>query len=242
MDVSFKNMSNKTISIQVDPNDKLESVIPKLMEQNEIDPEKNTIKFIFKGRVLNNSSSFQEFKDEQKLTIIYMVSKNKSVTEVKIEPIQEISTNTIKENWHQESSNSQKQEVKIELVQENLNQNGNHIDKMRAAVTATLFFIRQNPQFTDLFMNNFTTLLEILLSDQLRPLFERIYIDTSENSEEEHSEEENDINSQSNDLTELDQFNIDTLVLLGFSKDDSIQAYLLCNKNVELAASMLMDN
>ena len=78
MDVSFKNMSNKTISIQVDPNDKLESVIPKLMEQNEIDPEKNTIKFIFKGRVLNNSSSFQEFKDEQKLTIIYMVSKNKS--------------------------------------------------------------------------------------------------------------------------------------------------------------------
>ena len=55
MDVSFKNMSNKTISIQVDPNDKLESVIPKLMEQNEIDPEKNTIKFIFKGRVLMKS-------------------------------------------------------------------------------------------------------------------------------------------------------------------------------------------
>ena len=78
MDVSFKNMSNKTISIQVDPNDKLESVVSKLLEQNEIDPEKNTIKFIFKGRVLNNASTFSEFKDEQKLTIIYMVSKNKS--------------------------------------------------------------------------------------------------------------------------------------------------------------------
>jgi len=235
MDVSFKNMSNKTISIQVDPNDKLESVVPKLMEQNEIDPEKNTIKFIFKGRVLNNSSTFQEFKDEKQLTIIYMVSKNK--TDSSNVQKQEIKTDT-----NQESSTSQKQEVKIEPVQENLNQNGNHIDKMRAAVTATLFFIRQNPQFTDLFMNNFTTLLEILLSDQLRPLFERIYIDTSENSDEEHSEEATNINSQSNDLTEQDQLNIDTLVLLGFSKDDSIQAYLLCNKNVELAASMLMDN
>jgi len=235
MDVLFKNMSNKTISIQVDPNDKLESVVPKLMEQNEIDPEKNTIKFIFKGRVLNNSSTFQEFKDEKQLTIIYMVSKNK--TDSSNVQKQEIKTDT-----NQESSTSQKQEVKIEPVQENLNQNGNHIDKMRAAVTATLFFIRQNPQFTDLFMNNFTTLLEILLSDQLRPLFERIYIDTSENSEEVHSEEVDDINSQSNDLTEQDQLNIDTLVLLGFSKDDSIQAYLLCNKNVELAASMLMDN
>ena len=240
MDVLFKNMSNKTISIQVDPNDKLESVVPKLMEQNEIDPEKNTIKFIFKGRVLNNSSTFQEFKDEEQLTIIYMVSKKKSESS-------NAQKQDVKIEVNQESSNSQKQEVKIEPVHENLNQNGNHIDKMRAAVTATLFFIRQNPQFTDLFMNNFTTLLEILLSDQLRPLFERIYIDTSENSEEVHSEEEHseevdDINSQSNDLTEQDQLNIDTLVLLGFSKDDSIQAYLLCNKNVELAASMLMDN
>jgi len=251
MDVIFKNMSNKTISIQVDPNDKLESVVPKLMEQNEIDPEKNTIKFIFKGRVLNNSSTFQEFKDEKQLTIIYMVSKNKSESsnaqkqDVKIKVNQESSNaqkQDVKIEVNQESSNSQKQEVKIEPVHENLNQNGNHIDKMRAAVTATLFFIRQNPQFTDLFMNNFKTLLEILLSDQLRPLFERIYIDTSENSEEEHSEEVDNINSQSNDFTEQDQLNIDTLVLLGFSKDDSIQAYLLCNKNLELAASMLMDN
>ena len=240
MDVIFKNMSNKTISIQVDPNDKLESVVPKLMEQNEIDPEKNTIKFIFKGRVLNNSSTFQEFKDEKQLTIIYMVSKNKSESS-------NAQKQDVKIEVNQESSNSQKQEVKIEPVHENLNQNGNHIDKMRAAVTATLFFIRQNPQFTDLFMNNFTTLLEILLSDQLRPLFERIYIDTSENSEEVHSEEVHseevdNINSQSNDFTEQDQLNIDTLVILGFSKDDSIQAYLLCNKNLELAASMLMDN
>jgi len=235
MDVLFKNMSNKTISIQVDPNDKLESVVPKLMEQNEIDPEKNTIKFIFKGRVLSNSSTFQEFKDEKQLTIIYMVSKNKSDSS-------NVQKQEIKTDTNQESSTSQKQEVKIEPVQENLNQNGNHIDKMRAAVTATLFFIRQNPQFTDLFMNNFTTLLEILLSDQLRPLFERIYIDTSENSDEEHSEEATNINSQSNDLTEQDHHNIDTLISLGFPKDASIQAYLLCNKNVELAASMLMDN
>jgi hypothetical protein len=49
MNVLFKNMSNKSTTIQVDHNDTLESVVSKLMEQNEIDPEKNTIKFIFIG-------------------------------------------------------------------------------------------------------------------------------------------------------------------------------------------------
>lgn len=243
MDVVFKNMSNKSISIQVDPNDKLESVVPKLLEQNEIDPEKNTIKFIFKGRVLNNSSSFQEFKDEQNLTIIYMVSKNKSeikttvsnnsVTEVKIEPVQETSTtNTIKENWHQEFTTGE---------------NANEVDRLRASVIATLFFIRQSPQFTELFMDNFTTLLDVLSSDQLRPLFERIFNDTTELNDNEYidnmTDHVSDVNSQSNDnLTEQDQYNINTLVSLGFQKNASIQAYLLCNKNIELAASMLMDN
>jgi len=233
MDVSFKNMSNKTISIQVDPNDKLESVVPKLMEQNEIDPEKNTIKFIFKGRVLSNSSTFQEFKDEKQLTIIYMVSKNKS--ESSIAQKQEVKTDT-----NQGLSTSLNQEVKIEPVHENLNQNINEVDKLRASVIATLFFIRQTPQFTELFMNNFPALLEVMSSDQLRPLFERIYNDTTEISD---SECVDDMNAHvSNDLTEQDQHNIDTLVSLGFPKDASIQAYLLCNKNVELAASMLMDN
>ncbi len=250
MDVIFKNMSNKTISIQVDPNDKLESVVPKLMEQNEIDPEKNTIKFIFKGRVLNNASLFQEFKDEQKLTIIYMVSKNKSettltkeqslsgttivsnkpVTEVKIEPVQE-TTNTKNDNWHNDFTSGE---------------NTNEVDRLRASVIATLFFIRQSPQFTELFMNNFTTLLDILSSDQLKPLFERIYNDTTELNDSEYidnmTDHVSDVSSQSNDLTDQDQHNIDTLVSLGFPKNASIQAYLLCNKNVELAASMLMDN
>jgi hypothetical protein len=238
MDVSFKNMSNKTISIQVDPNDKLESVVPKLMEQNEIDPEKNTIKFIFKGRVLNNSSTFQEFKDEKQLTIIYMVSKNKSESS-------NAQKQDLKIEVNQESSNTQKQEVKIEPVHENLNQNGNHIDKMRDSIIATLFFIRQTPQFTELFMNNFPALLEILSSDQLRPLFERIYNDTDMNDDEyddDMTDHVSNTSSESNDLTEQDQHNIDTLVSLGFPKNASIQAYLLCNKNVELAASMLMDN
>jgi hypothetical protein len=246
MDVIFKNMSNKTISIQVDPNDKLESVVPKLMEQNEIDTEKNTIKFIFKGRVLNNSSTFQEFKDEKQLTIIYMVSKNKSestlgkeqslsnkpVTEVKIEPVQETSTNTNKKNWHEDFTSGE---------------NTNEVDRLRASVIATLFFIRQSPQFTELFMNNFTTLLDILSSDQLKPLFERIYNDTSEINDNEYidnmTDHVSDVSSQSNDnLNDQDQHNIDTLVSLGFPKNASIQAYLFCNKNVELAASMLMDN
>jgi hypothetical protein len=146
-----------------------------------------------------------------------------------------------------ESSNPQKQEVKIEPIQENLNQNINEVDRLRASVIATLFFIRQSPQFSELFMNNFTTLLDVLSSDQLRPLFERIFNDTTEINDSEYiddmTDHVSDISSQSNDnFTDQDQHNIDTLVSLGFPKNASIQAYLLCNKNVELAASMLMDN
>ena len=247
MDVVFKNMSNKTITIHVDPNDKLESVVPKLLKQNEIDLEKNTIKFIFKGKVLNNSSLFQEFKDEQNLTIIYMVSKNKSemkttvsnksVTEIKLEPVQKI-INTTNNNWHENFTTGE---------------NSNQVDKMRASVIATLFFIRQSPQFTELFMNNFTTLLDVLSSEQLRPLFERIFNDTDINDSEyidNMTDHVSDIESESNsnqqvttvNLTEQDQHNIDTLVSFGFPKNTSVQAYLLCNKNLELAASMLIDN
>ena len=167
-----------------------------------------------------------------------MVSKNKSESS-------NVQKQEVKIEANQESSNAQKQEVKIEPVHENLNQNGNHIDKMRDSIIATLFFIRQTPQFTELFMNNFPALLEILSSDQLRPLFERIYNDTDMNDDEyddDMTDHVSDVSSQSNDLTEQDQHNIDTLVSLGFPKNASIQAYLLCNKNVELAASMLMDN
>jgi hypothetical protein len=227
------------------------------MEQNGIDPEKNNIKFIFKGKILNNATTFLDFKDEQKLIIIYMVSKNKSETsntnvsntptqqletnisssQVKLDSVQE-STNTLDSNWHNKFTT---------------NENIDNVERLRASVIATLFFIRQSPQFTELFMNNFQTLLDVLISPQLRPLFERIYNDTDLDDNEyidNMTDHVADINSKSNSseqvntvtLTEEDNNNINTLVSLGFPKNASIQAYLLCNKNVELAASMLMDN
>jgi hypothetical protein len=58
MNVSFKNMSNKSTTIQVDYNDTLESVVSKLMEQNGIDSEKNNIN-PYKIRV--NSPAWQSF-------------------------------------------------------------------------------------------------------------------------------------------------------------------------------------
>ena len=68
MNVTFKNISNKTTKLTVDHNDTLESVVPKLMEQNSIDPSKNNLRFIFKGKVLNQSTTtFSDFKDELKL-------------------------------------------------------------------------------------------------------------------------------------------------------------------------------
>ncbi len=74
MKITFKNTSNKTTTINVNPNDTLEFVVPKLMEQNSVDPTKNYIRFIFKSKLLTNTLAFTEFKDEPKIVIIYMVS------------------------------------------------------------------------------------------------------------------------------------------------------------------------
>ncbi len=284
MEVTFKNMSNKTTTFKVDLNETLESIVPKLMEQNSIDPTKSYLKFIYKGKVLNNASAFSDYKDDPKLVIIYMVSKIKAETNntnnssvstnqpsnqttnqtqtqapqsVQI-PVQAPTSNYVQHsestsydtyegldsNWHEEYTSGE---------------NPDEVDKLRASVIATLFFIRQSPQFTELFMNNFQTLLGVLSSPQLRPLFERMYNDSDSNDNDymdNLTDHVSDVQGQSQttgtnssgqqvmtvELNDDDKKNIDTLVSLGFPKNASIQAYILCNKNVELAASMLMDN
>lgn len=44
------------------------------------------------------------------------------------------------------------------------------------------------------------------------------------------------------ELTEDDRNNIDTIMSMGFNEQQAVEAYLVCNKNVELAINYLFDN
>lgn len=44
------------------------------------------------------------------------------------------------------------------------------------------------------------------------------------------------------ELTEDDRANINTIVSMGFNEQQAIEAYMVCNKNVELAINYLFDN
>lgn len=267
MIVSFKNINNKVIKYDVNSKDKLSSVVSKLFEENKSDPDKNTIKFIFNGQILNHEMTFGEFTEEN-LTIIFMVTKiktgpppNNSGNSTNINNVQPPTVNVdpIPKYFNQpDGSDSDLSESNLSesnLSDENLDM----IDKLRVGVMGTLVFIRTNPQLAELFNDDFETLMGIMASNQVRPLFEKMVSDTNDGDSEYLNElSESLINVNSNDqsdatntnqapsnsiqLTTDDMNNINTLVSLGFNKENVIQAYILCNKNMDMAASMLMDS
>jgi hypothetical protein len=261
--VSFKNINNKVNNYEVNPEDNLSSVVSKLLEDNKIDPDKNTIKFIFKGQILNHEKLFSEFTEEN-LVIIFMASKIKpEVAPKTISNTSSINSVVQTSQLNNESTSS----VNVQPLSNLFNQsyisesdeNLDLVDKLRAAVIGTLVFIRTNPQLAELFNNNFEILIGVMTSNQVRPLFEKMVSETSDSDSEyldELSESLINVNSDeqsiettnqdsplnSIELTQDDINNINTLVSLGFSKQDVIQAYIFCNKNIDMAASMLMDS
>ena len=141
--------------------------------------------------------------------------------------------------------------------------NMDEIDKLRAAVVGMMVFVRSQPQMMELFNNNFESFAQIIMSPQFKPIFSAILNDISAGDEHldnltdsvmsntntnTNTNTYNDTTSsvqnqqaQTVSLTQEDLNNIGTLEALGFSKQECIQAYLLANKNIDMAASMLMD-
>jgi hypothetical protein len=249
MHVSFKNLSNKISGYDVNSDDKLSIIVPKLLEENKLDPKKNTFKFIFKGELLDHNKLFGDFTDTN-LTIIYMVSK---ITEP-IQPAPPTQTDTPAQPVNLFKSTpdneSDQQDHSIDSI--------DSVDKLRASVIGVLVFVRTNPQLAELFNNNFETLVNVLASNQIRPLFEKL-VSENENSEPTESEYLDDLsesllninsNNHSNNpdlsdnsiqLSQDDMNNIDMLMGLGFNKQEATQAYIISNKNVDIAESMILD-
>ena len=267
--VSFKNISNKVNNYEVNPEDKLSSVVSKLLEDNKIDPDKNTIKFIFKGQILNHEKLFSEFTEE-KSVIIFMVSKINSelVPKTISDTVSVNSTsNHVVQTFQSVNTSNQSNNDNVQPLPNLFNQpynsepeeNLDSVDKLRAAVMGVLVFIRANPQLAKLFNNDFETLMGVMASNQIRPLFEKMVSETGEgdsgyldelsetlmnvNSDEQSVETTNQTPPPNSiQLSQDDMNNINTLVSLGFSKQDVIHTYIICNKNMDMTASMLMDN
>ena len=90
------------------------------------------------------------------------------------------------------------------------------------------------------------------MSPQFKPMFDSMLNDTSAGDEQldnltdsvlshGHGHSDSSPQTQTVSLTQEDINNIATLEALGFHKQECVQAYVLANKNLDMAASMLMD-
>ncbi len=127
-------------------------------------------------------------------------------------------------------------------------------DKLRAALVGMMVFVRANPQMMELFNNNFEAFAQIIMSPQFKPMFESMISDINMGDEQMgdltdsmlshghgHDHSHGQTQPQTVTLTQEDLNNIGTLEALGFERQACVQAYVLANKNLDMAASMLMD-
>lgn len=272
MNVSFKSVSNKNFNFNVDPNDTIESVFPQIHSGLNTNPETHTMKVILKGKIIPHSSKFSEF-NEEKLSFVFINTKIKDTPQVvqhQSEPVNQVSTNQTQSNsvvqnqtlvqpsqTQVQTNNNQQAPFpnlhnQNELDDQEDGEPADEVDRLRAAVVGVLAFIRANPQLSELYLNNFETLVGVLASPQIRPLFEKMvdeynsgdseYLDEfTESVNNQTSTQTNNQNSTQVTLTDTDMQNINTLVALGFPQNECVRAYIVCNKNLDMAASFLMD-
>lgn len=272
MEVIFKNIVNKSFKFNVNESETISSIIPKLFLESKTDPNLNSIKIIHKGQILDPETHFGDYISEPKFVFMFTKIKpinNSNMNEATIssketpvdnKKLDDLSLNETKQNTIDEND-PVKFLAELHKKQEQIKNNADHqynnemnsdeinkkMKQLRNNIVSTLIFVRSHPQLFDLFVNNFQTFLGIMASPKLEPLYKKLVnadIDDEisfENEPEEHIDETNQ--SQKNtELNELDKQNIQILVALGFPEPVCIKAYLVCNKNVDLAASMLFDS
>jgi hypothetical protein len=270
MDVVFKAINNKTYPYNVNLDDSIGSVVEKLFVDANINKETNNIKVIYQGKILSHEQKFSEFapsNPKDKVAFVFMSGKNKPVVQQnqQVQSTQSAPSTTAQSTQPNTVTPSTPVTVVNQPIQ--INNNNNYedeyeegaiddTDKLRAALVGMMVFIRANPQMTELFNNNFEALAQIIMSPQFKPMFDSMLNDMSAGDEnldnladsvyDTHQNLSNSSiggnqQSQTVSLTQEDLNNIGTLEALGFPKQACVQAYVLANKNLDMAASMLMD-
>ena len=264
MNVIFKGINNKPYPYTVNPEDPISSVLDKLYVDANINRETNGFRIIFQGKILSPEQKFSEFtiptNPKDKLMFVFMATKNKpAVTEqpkVAVTPPPTVNvqpqpasppTNSVTESGFVQSLITNSDDGYEEAMGEM-----DESDKLRAALVGMMVFVRSQPQMMELFNNNFEAFAQIIMSPQFKPMFDSMLNDISAGDEQldnltdsiqSHGNSHNNSSPQPQtvSLTQEDISNIGTLEALGFPKQECVQAYVLANKNLDLAASMLMD-
>lgn len=267
MNVIFKGINNKPYPYTVNPEDPISSVLDKLYVDANINRETNGFRIIFQGKILSPEQKFSEFtiptNPKDKLMFVFMATKNKpagteqpKVQTVPVSPVPTVNvqpqpasppTNSVTESGFVQSLLTNSDDGYEEAMGEM-----DESDKLRAALVGMLVFVRSQPQMMELFNNNFEAFAQIIMSPQFKPMFDSMLNDISAGDEQldnltdsvlSHGNSHNNTSQQPQtvSLTQEDISNIGTLEALGFPKQECVQAYVLANKNLDLAASMLMD-
>ncbi len=269
MDVVFKAINNKTYPYNVNPDDSIGSVIDRLHVDSGTSKETHTFKIIYQGKILSMEQKFSEFtpvNPKDKLMFVFMAGKNKPVTTEQPKPQQQTqpapAQNPVQTPIQSPpvTVHTQPMPAPTTFTQsiftnpddgyEEAMGEMDETDKLRAALIGTLVFVRAQPQMMELFNNNFEAFAQIIMSPQFKPMFQAMLNDMAAGDEQldnftdsvvSHGNNSGPDQTQTVSLTQEDMGNIATLEALGFDRQACVQAYILANKNLDMAASMLMD-
>ena len=236
IEITFKSISSKNYKFNANEDDILNNFIDKLDK-----PDNMNCRFIYKGKVIEGITKIKDLNDNKPI-VVFMFIKNKQ-----------------KEQSKEQQKEQQKEQPKEESKEENKILQPSAVlddkDKTLMGLMTSLVFIRSNPLLTVLFMNDIDRLFELLGSDQFKEIIYHVMqgdiqvkkIKKNEKKEEIEKEESIDCefeenNKEEQELNENDELCIKELMTItGKSKEECAKAYIICNKNTNNAALMLLN-
>ncbi len=269
MEIVFKNISNKIYKITVSTDESIESATNKLFEIADINRDLNTIKVIYKGRIVQPEEKISDFEitdSKDKLTFIFMTNKikqpliSKPTSTTVTTPVTQTTSTTVTTQTTSTNVVTPTPVIPtISIPQENTQQfipnnfdmptesgmgiNNDVLQILKGGVVGLFVFIKSHPQLNNLFVNDFETFINFMASEQAMPLIEGLLtydneaiLQAQQNHQIQHQETPQQITMTQDDLN-----NVMLLESLGFTREDCIQAYISCGKNIDIAASYLMD-
>lgn len=224
MKITFQNITKKTQILEFDDTSvTFNSITKQVLDSFNMNNEQNTLKYIYKGTILKSEQKLSEIDNENPTIIILANKKTQQAQQSQqaqsAQPVQQAQQAQL---VHQQEQSSNM----ISLDSES----HNPISALQVSVIGVLTIIRNDPRLLEMFNNNFEELQQLLIQPEFGIMIQSI-IQNMNGSHNQH-------------LPELDQSDYDKIKILeafGYSKDKCVEAYIICNKNIDMAASMLLD-
>jgi uncharacterized membrane protein len=262
IEITFKSISSKNYKLNANYEQCLDDFANQLEK-----PEDQGIRWIYKGKVLEGTTKIKDLNDSKPL-VVFMFIKNKKIIEgTNNEQVNSLtSNNSLQASSLQASSlpvnntsvnntpvnntpvNNTPVETRINIIEPAITMDDK--DRNLMGLMTSLVFIRSNPLLTVLFMNDIDKLFEILNSPEMKEIITHVMngdiqvkkIKKSDLEKEDKSESESEVDKPKDEITESDKANINQLMeISGKSEQECIQAYIICKKDTNNAAFMLLD-